>query len=295
MIRCSVASLLCFVILGSCQSQYDNQHQLASEGNRRFGVGWPRVRGRPRWPHHRGRWPGGGSFSSEENYFRDYQEQLDFGQLKHEGSENEILDPYLSKPSVLGEETGGQNRGFLTDFIRGGVKQWLHPQGPGGGAHYPQAQGAGGHSPSGAGGANYPNYQYGETETEQPALGEEVVANGESDSNRRWGIGGIIGGLGKAVGKLLGRPRFPKIPKPFPNVPKPGIGGGVGGGGNNNYGYGYEYDTYGGDYQDQDESELGLPTFTKAPDPEPFPSFLTATTEHYRGNEFWRGLGLGEE
>ena len=296
MIRCNVASLLCFVILGSCQSQYETQHQLESEGNRRFGVGWPRAHGRPLGRHHGGRWPGGGSFSSEENYFRDYQEQLDFGQLKHEGSENEILDPYLSKPAVLGEETGGENRGFITDFIRGGVQQWLYPHGPGGGVHYPSASGAGGgHSPSGAGGANYPNYQYGETETEQPTLGEEVVANGESDGNRRRGIGGIIGGIINGIrGKWPKRPRIPIIPKPkpFPNIPKPGIGGGVGGGGiNYNYGYGYEYDTYDGDYQD--ESEISFPTFTKAP--ESFPSFLTTTTEHSQGEEFWQDGSNGGE
>ena len=78
MIRLPVA-LFYFVILGCCQSQFESQLQVESDGNRRFGFG-------------------------------EGQEQLDLGQIKHEGSKNNILDPHISKPSALGEEIGGENR-----------------------------------------------------------------------------------------------------------------------------------------------------------------------------------------
>ena len=99
-------------------------------------------------------------------------------QTLHGGSKNNILDPYISKPPALGEETGGENRGIVSDFIRGGAREALFPHGPGGGyypnggggGHYPNAgggrhpgaAGSGAHNPSAGGG----NYQYGETETE---------------------------------------------------------------------------------------------------------------------------------
>ena len=75
MIWLHVASFY-FVILGSCQSQFESQLQVKSDGNRRFGVG-------------------------------DGQE-FDLGQIK--GSKNNILDPHISKPSALGAEMGGENR-----------------------------------------------------------------------------------------------------------------------------------------------------------------------------------------
>ena len=70
MIWLHVASFY-FVILGSCQSQFESQLQVKSDGNRRFGFG-------------------------------DGQE-FDLGQIK--GSKNNI-----SKPSALGAEMGGENR-----------------------------------------------------------------------------------------------------------------------------------------------------------------------------------------
>ena len=93
-------------------------------------------------------------------------------QSQHEGSKNNILDPYISKPPALGEETGGENRGIVGDMITGGLKEILRPKGPGGGyypnggggyypnaggGHHPSAAGAGAHNPSaGSGGAHYP-------------------------------------------------------------------------------------------------------------------------------------------
>ena len=51
-------------------------------------------------------------------------------QSQHEGSKNNILDPYISKPPALGEETGGENRGIVSDMITGGLKEILRPKGP---------------------------------------------------------------------------------------------------------------------------------------------------------------------
>ena len=70
MIWLHVASFY-FVILGSCQSQFESQLQVKSDGNRRFGFG----------------------------------DGQDLGQIK-----DSILDSHISKPSALGEEMGGENR-----------------------------------------------------------------------------------------------------------------------------------------------------------------------------------------
>ena len=161
-------------------------------------------------------------------------------QSQHEGSKNNILDPYISKPPALGEETGGENRGIVSDMITGGIKEILRPKGPGG-RYYPSGGGA--------------MYQYGETETEQQDYPDySAINNMESDGNR--GLGGIIGRLVKPIGRIL-RPgirpggRFPPI--------RPSIG--IGGGGPS-YNYGYEYDTY-GNYQE--ESEFPTTKFTESP------------------------------
>ena len=120
-------------------------------------------------------------------------------QTQHGGSKNNILDPYISKPPALGEETGGENRGIVSDFIRGGAREALFPHGPGGG-YYPNGGGA--HYPN-AGGLNY---QYGETETEQNNyLDYSVINNMESDGNRKRGIGGAFGGIINGItGRFFG-------------------------------------------------------------------------------------------
>ena len=265
----SIVVSLCLVISGSCQSDYESQLQAESDRNRRFGFGRGRGRGirgiggiggivggigggmLPGIIGGNGpRWPGGGSSSSEERYYRDYQEPLDLGQLKTEGSDD-LLPNYDYKygdqyqygdyssmdfqdtatdqsrlPEKFtyihpDEEVGHpekENRGLISNVIKAGLQEGVR-----------DILGIG-HRPlrpygNGGGGGHYPNYQ----NRNYAGMGDK---NMESDGNR-----GIFGGIGKIIRNVLGKAK----PAIKPGIKGAGIGIDIGGavnvdGGSNTYG-----------------------------------------------------------